>query len=57
MGNRIHETHEQYIMDVLEEDKDRIMKEIIINSPENEYKLKRLIEITIEIVERNNNCG
>ena len=53
MDKRIYETHDQYIMDVLEDDKNKIMKEILINDPNLEYNLNRLVEVIVEIVERN----
>jgi hypothetical protein len=57
MDKQNYETHDQYIMDVLEDDKNKIMKEILKDNPNLEYNLNRLIEVVAEIVERNNNIA
>lgn len=52
-----HETHNEYILDVLEDDKNKIVKEILNDNPNLEYNLNRLIEVVAEIVERSNSIA
>ncbi len=52
---KIYETHKEYILDVLEEEKERLTEKIIDVIPtEFEYTLNRLIEVIIEVAEINN---
>lgn len=54
MGN-LHDTHNEYIIDVLEDEQERLLKEILNSIPENlKYSFNRLIEVIIEKVELNN---
>ncbi|WP_315074321.1 hypothetical protein [uncultured Clostridium sp.] len=53
---KLHETHNEYILDSLEDDRDRLIDEIAGDNPENEYKIRRLIEVIVEIVEKSNAC-
>lgn len=50
---KLHETHTEYILDALEEDRLKTKNKILAIAPEIEYDLNRIIEVTIEIVELN----
>jgi hypothetical protein len=50
-----HETHNEYILDVLEDEQIRLTEEIKNSiSPELEYTFNKLIEVIIEKVEMYN---
>lgn len=47
---KIHETHSEYILDVLEEEQVRLTEEILNSIPvEKKYSFNRLLEVIIEI--------
>lgn len=49
---KLHNTHKEYILDVLEDEQNRLLNDISKNvSMEYQYKVNRLIEVTIEINE------
>lgn len=52
---KIHETHKEYILDVLEDEQVRLTEEILNSIPaELEYSFYRLVEVITEKVELNN---
>ncbi|UYZ37301.1 hypothetical protein OD350_06445 [Clostridium beijerinckii] len=52
-----HDTHNKYILDVLEDEEERLIKEILNFIPsEAEYIFNRLLEVIIEKVELSNKC-
>lgn len=47
---KIHETHSEYILDVLEDEQDRLIYEMLNSIPvEKKYSFNRLLEVMIEI--------
>lgn len=49
---KLHNTHKEYILDVLEDEQSRLLNDISKTvSMEYQYKVNRLIEVTIEINE------
>ncbi|KIL06888.1 hypothetical protein SR42_15050 [Clostridium botulinum] len=52
---KLYETHNEYILDVLEEEQDRLKEKLLEVIPEElEYSFNKLLEVVIEIVEINN---
>lgn len=55
MNSIIHDTHNGYILDVLEDEQERLTEEILKSLPvELKYSFYRLVEVIIEKVELNN---